>query len=290
MRTWGSIVGLGLIIGALGLAGTPAQARSVIGPMGNGSRAGATGVPVQDVPTVPIAGSSSDISPLPAGNAETFRGHPIHNGIIIGVGGGGLVLKRRYSRLVGTLYVSDNQGELEPARTFTIGRVASSSDDLGSATTIFAHTFSEDDMGDNGHPVSITIDIPVNGAGAISLSAGGVSRFYIVGNLIPTSPSFAPPTALAPTPNAMIPSGPLPFRWSTVPGAVAYYLQVWLVQPASSSTIRSSSATTTSVRVVGTGYSLLTAAYARGTYRWRLASIGASGISPWGPEQTVTLR
>jgi len=273
------VVGLGLVVG-LSIVAPPVRAQGVVTARGSSRVATAPGIPLGDT-LVPATSGSPVIVP---GNEATYKGKVIPQGLHYPTGSSfDFRLNKRYSRLVGTIYGDD-------AEVPGSGLALSVQDgSLADPSSPEIYRYVSQDGNERIH----TFSINVQGLSVIAVSnpstlPGGVED--IVAYLVPATPSFAPPTALAPMPNAVTPGGPLAFRWSAVPGAVAYYLQMWLVQPTSGNAVGTTSVTTTSLRVTGTSYTLPTAAYSRGAYHWRLASIRASGISPWGPEQTVTLH
>jgi hypothetical protein len=96
----------------------------------------------------------------------------------------------------------------------------------------------------------------------------------------------------APAQNATLTSGPVQFSWTSVPGAIAYYLDAYLVKAAPDAAITASTSMNISWQGATTSYSLDTTHLVKGTYRWRVAAIDQAGalIQPgWTAERTFTL-
>ncbi len=99
-------------------------------------------------------------------------------------------------------------------------------------------------------------------------------------------------TPLLPYPDAVSSEPSVPFTWVSVPDAVYYQLQIWLVRLASGQTIGPRSRVTFATQTAGAHYALDTQLMPRGTYRWRVAAANAQGVfvADWTPEVNLTLR
>jgi hypothetical protein len=94
-----------------------------------------------------------------------------------------------------------------------------------------------------------------------------------------------------PGPNTLLTGPILPFIWKPFPNAAYYDLQIWLVSALQPQVLTSASMTIFSARLTGTSYQIKVKGMPNGVYHWRMAATDASGalISPWTPEQTVTI-
>ncbi len=278
MRSLGRVVvGLGLVVGLVVVV--PGMQAQGVTATRIPARVAATlpGVPLGD--TLIDPGSSSPI--IVPGNEATYRGKVIRQGLQYPIGSDfDFRLNKRYSRLVETIYSDDS----EPS-TFGIA-LSARNDSSGPGPEIYRYV-----SGDTQRIHAFSIDVRHVSVLGLSnpLGVPGATE-DIVAYLVPAGATFSAPTLLAPSPDAVVQGNPLHFRWDSAPGATASYLQIWLSQPASSGGVGMNSVTTTSLRVTGTSYTLPTADYPHGIYQWRMASVSASGTSPWTPDQTVTLR
>lgn len=101
-----------------------------------------------------------------------------------------------------------------------------------------------------------------------------------------------PVQLISPAQNAEVKGGSVPFSWTPVKGAAAYYLQVYLAQAANGVAVRPGALLNIAWQGAATHYSLSTAHMLKGTYRWRVAAIDKAGeliVPLWTEEQVFTL-
>lgn len=121
--------------------------------------------------------------------------------------------------------------------------------------------------------------------------SGGPEFTIWSGALLPGTQPI-PAQLISPAPNAEIKGGSVPFSWTPVKGAAAYYLQVYLAQPASGVAIRPGALLNIAWQGSATHYALSTAHMLKGTYRWRVAAVDKTGVlilPLWTEEQVFTL-
>ena len=99
-------------------------------------------------------------------------------------------------------------------------------------------------------------------------------------------------TVSVPSQNAVVAGTTIPFAWHGYPLAACYYLQVWLVQPATSLPLSEAAVTDPSKRVTGQSYDLDASRMPRGVYQWRIVAVNTAGkvISSWGHIRQFTLQ
>jgi protein involved in polysaccharide export with SLBB domain len=106
------------------------------------------------------------------------------------------------------------------------------------------------------------------------------------------APKPSPLRLTSPAQNAVVKGDPAQFSWTAVPGAVTYYLQVYLDHVAPGTAIAPNASMNIAWQGSTATYSLDTTHLLKGIYRWRVAVVDKTGalIPPgWTAERTFTL-